>query len=199
MARITPSAAVYGRAGCITFQYLQFGRALGIPFTTTTNRFFKCRNVGLSGIQSVRYRNEQKLRCRNQSGTGMLRYRTEKQDAGMPMPAASTSMAMPNYIYCVLTLLYPVRCGDVPADLCGRPAERPCFYYINYVLTLLYPVCCGDVPADLCGRSAERSGHVFHYIYYVLTLLYPVCCGDVPDDLCGRSAERSGHVFYYIY
>jgi hypothetical protein len=71
IARITPSAAVYGRAGCITFHYLQFGRALGIPFTTTNNSFFKCRNVGLSVIQSVRYRNEQKLRCRNQSGTGI--------------------------------------------------------------------------------------------------------------------------------
>ncbi len=28
---------------------------------------------------------------------GMLRYRTEIQDAGMPMPAASTSMPMPSY------------------------------------------------------------------------------------------------------
>jgi hypothetical protein len=32
---------------------------------------FKCRNVGLSGIQSVRYRNKQKCRYRNQSGTGI--------------------------------------------------------------------------------------------------------------------------------
>ena len=32
---IITSVAVYGRAGCITFLYLQFGRALGIPFTTT--------------------------------------------------------------------------------------------------------------------------------------------------------------------
>jgi hypothetical protein len=31
------------------------------------------------------------------SGTGMLRYRTEIQDAKMPMPAASTSMPMPSY------------------------------------------------------------------------------------------------------
>ncbi len=30
--------------------------------------FFKCRNVGLSGVQSVRYRYEQKCWCRNQSG-----------------------------------------------------------------------------------------------------------------------------------
>ncbi len=59
IARITQSAAAYGRAGCITFHYLQFGPALGFPFTTTNNSFFKCRNVGLSGIQSVRYRNEQ--------------------------------------------------------------------------------------------------------------------------------------------
>jgi hypothetical protein len=31
--RKTPSAAIYGRAGCITFHYIQFG--LGIPFTIT--------------------------------------------------------------------------------------------------------------------------------------------------------------------
>jgi hypothetical protein len=41
--RITPSAAVYGHAGCITFQSLQFGRALGFPFTTTNQQqLFKC-------------------------------------------------------------------------------------------------------------------------------------------------------------
>jgi hypothetical protein len=33
----------------------------------------------------------------NQSGTGMLRFRTEVRDAGMPMPAASASMPMPSY------------------------------------------------------------------------------------------------------
>jgi hypothetical protein len=68
----------------------------------------------------------------NQSGTGMLRYRSEKLDAGMPMPAASTSMPMSSYIYYVLTLLHPVCCGDVPADLCGRSAERSghVYYYI---------------------------------------------------------------------
>jgi hypothetical protein len=32
-----------------------------------------------------------------QSGTGMLPYWTEIQDAGMPMPAALTSMPMPSY------------------------------------------------------------------------------------------------------
>ncbi len=54
-----------------TFHYLQFGRALGVPFTTTTNSFFKCRKVGLFGIQSVRYRNEQKFRYWNQSDRGI--------------------------------------------------------------------------------------------------------------------------------
>jgi hypothetical protein len=42
--------------------------------------------------EPVRYRNKG-----THSGTGMLRYRTEIQDAGMPMPAASTSMPMPSY------------------------------------------------------------------------------------------------------
>ncbi len=58
---------------------------MSIPFTTTNSNidvhggplFFKCRNVGLSGNQSVRYRNDQKCRCRNRSGAGIrgLRYR----------------------------------------------------------------------------------------------------------------------------
>jgi hypothetical protein len=56
--------------------------------------FFKCWNVRLSSIRSVRYQIEQKCQCRKQFGigikgtksaTGMLKYRTEIQDAGMPM------------------------------------------------------------------------------------------------------------------
>jgi hypothetical protein len=47
-------------------------------------------NAGLSSIRSVRYRTEQNVPLRywdngNQFGTGMLHYRTEIQDAGMPM------------------------------------------------------------------------------------------------------------------
>jgi hypothetical protein len=91
MARITQLADVYGLAGCITFHYLQFGRALGIPFNTTNNSFL---NVGMSDCPAS-----------SKSGTGMnknfdagmLRYRTEIQDAGMLMPAALTSMPMPSY------------------------------------------------------------------------------------------------------
>ncbi len=54
-----------------------------------------CPASGQSGIaewtkmwmqETVRYRNKE-----TQSGSVMLRYRTEIQDAGMPMPAASTS------------------------------------------------------------------------------------------------------------
>ncbi len=33
----------------------------------------------------------------DQSGTGMIRYRTEIQDVGMPMPPASALMPMPSY------------------------------------------------------------------------------------------------------
>jgi hypothetical protein len=47
--------------------------------------------------EPVRYRNKE-----IQSGTGMLRYWTEKMNAGMPMPAALTSMPMPSYD------LYPI-------------------------------------------------------------------------------------------
>jgi hypothetical protein len=35
---------------------------------------------------------------RTHSGTGMLCYRTEIQDAGMPMPAASASIPMPSNV-----------------------------------------------------------------------------------------------------
>jgi hypothetical protein len=42
--------------------------------------------------EPVRYQNKG-----IQSGTGMLQYRTEIQDAGMPMPAASSSMQMPSF------------------------------------------------------------------------------------------------------
>jgi hypothetical protein len=44
--------------------------------------------------EPVRYRNKG-----SQSGTGMLWYRTEIQDAGMLMPAASTLMPMPSYAF----------------------------------------------------------------------------------------------------
>ncbi len=94
VARITPSAAVYGRAGCITFHYLQFGRTLGIPFTTTNNSFLHagmsdCPAPSQCGTGMNKYLMPEPVRYRNkgtQSGTGMLRYRTEIQvpeaDAG---------------------------------------------------------------------------------------------------------------------
>ncbi len=56
-------------------------------------RVYKCRNTGLSGIRSVRYRKE-----KIDAGTSpvpdqakavrhfLIRYRTENIDAGMPMP-----------------------------------------------------------------------------------------------------------------
>jgi len=49
-------------------------------------------NKNAGAREPVRYRDK-----RTQSGTGMLLYRTEIQDAGMPMPAASASLPMPSY------------------------------------------------------------------------------------------------------
>ena len=66
ITRIKPSAAVYGRAECISFHYLQFGRALGIPFHHHQQLF------SMRECRTVRYRYEQKFRCRNQSGTGIM-------------------------------------------------------------------------------------------------------------------------------
>jgi hypothetical protein len=46
----------------------------------------------ISMPESVRYRNKV-----NQSSTGLIWYRTEIMDAGIPMPAASALMPMPRY------------------------------------------------------------------------------------------------------
>ncbi len=62
-------------AGCLPLYCQEYGHAGCNPFL----------NAGLSGIQSVRYGNKQKFRCRNQSSTGIrgpclvaeFRYRTE--------------------------------------------------------------------------------------------------------------------------
>jgi hypothetical protein len=43
--------------------------------------------------EPVRYRNKD-----TQSGSGMLLYRTEMIDAGLPMPAASALMPIPSYV-----------------------------------------------------------------------------------------------------
>ncbi len=76
----------------------------------------KCRNAGLSGIQSLWYQNEKT----NGAGTGryqtklmqsgiLFRYRTEIMDAGIPMPALVSSMPMPSFATYVIphnTLYY---------------------------------------------------------------------------------------------
>jgi hypothetical protein len=41
-----------------------------VSLSTFVKYSFNCRNAGLFGIRSVRYRNKQKCRCRNQPGTG---------------------------------------------------------------------------------------------------------------------------------
>jgi hypothetical protein len=77
---------------------------------------FVCINAGLSGIRSVRYRNEKT----NDAGTGPVPYRTklrqsgifwvwyqtESIDAGMQMPALVSWMTMPSYGSFFHQLLY---------------------------------------------------------------------------------------------
>ncbi len=59
-----PLAAVWTFSVCPFYcQQYEYGRA-GYPF-------FKCWNVGLSGLLSVRCQTEQKCQNRNQSGTGI--------------------------------------------------------------------------------------------------------------------------------
>jgi hypothetical protein len=53
IARITPSAAVYGRAGCITVHYLQFGPAQGIPFTSTNTSSIDVHGVSISSASTM--------------------------------------------------------------------------------------------------------------------------------------------------
>jgi hypothetical protein len=64
IARITTSAAVYGRTGCTTFHNLQFGRALVSLSPPTTTAFL---NTGMSDCPAS-----------TQSGTGM----NKNSDAG---------------------------------------------------------------------------------------------------------------------
>jgi hypothetical protein len=53
IARITPSAAVYGRARCITFELFSTC-SLDVHYMgiTTTNPFFKCRYVAMKFFYS---------------------------------------------------------------------------------------------------------------------------------------------------
>ncbi len=91
------SAAVYGRVGCITFHYMQFGRALGIPFSTANNsKNFRSQQYGPAGcipFQQGQYGRAENTLFLNagisdcpassQSGTGM----NKSADAGIsPVP-----------------------------------------------------------------------------------------------------------------
>ncbi len=53
MVGVPPWPAVYRRAGCITSHYLQFRRAVGIPFTTTNTNNMDVQGVSLSTTCSL--------------------------------------------------------------------------------------------------------------------------------------------------
>jgi hypothetical protein len=120
IAITTPSAAVYGFARsidvhCAVYVCLSTASSMdmqGVFLSIARSMDMKgCTpflNAGMSdclassqpGIQMDKKAVVEPVRYRNkgtQSGTVMLRYWTEVQDAGMPMPVASTSMLMPSY------------------------------------------------------------------------------------------------------
>jgi hypothetical protein len=81
-----PSAAVYGRAGCNHFHSQCSVQGACLSTASIVWTCWVCPFLS----PAVWTWNEQKCRCRTQPGTGILLYRTEIQNAGMPMPAAST-------------------------------------------------------------------------------------------------------------
>ncbi len=89
-------------------------------------REYKCRNAGLSGIRTVRYRNKKKITMPGQvwywtkprqSGILLVRYRTVIIDAGMPMPALGSWMPMPSYA---------IRLGLIPNQFLGLWSPIDC-------------------------------------------------------------------------
>jgi len=90
LSRITPSAAVYGREGCITFHCLQFWRAQGIPFTTTNTS-----SIDVQGVWCIHFHSQQYGRA------GRMVY-------PFPKPAEWTSLAYPSPPPAILTRrMYP--------------------------------------------------------------------------------------------
>ncbi len=79
-ALITPAVAVYGRG--VYDDHFPLASVCSVDV-----RGKQYRNVGLSGLKSVRYRNEQKRRCRDQSGT---RIRKPSPLRIVPVPAWDT-------------------------------------------------------------------------------------------------------------
>jgi hypothetical protein len=67
LARIRPSAAVYGRAGCIFFYYLQFGLAWGVRFTSTSSmdvQGVSSSTASSMDVQGVSFQNPAAWMCR---------------------------------------------------------------------------------------------------------------------------------------
>jgi hypothetical protein len=94
----------YGRA--LTFHHMQYERA-GFTLFHLCTVFVNARmpDCPASGQSGTGWQNEKNADARarrygkkgNQSGTGMVRYRTDMSDAGMSMPRASALMPVPSY------------------------------------------------------------------------------------------------------
>ena len=70
-----------------------------------------------------------------QSGTGMLPYWTEIQDAGMPMPAALTSSPMPSYAH--WSKWYQVRDVIFMACSIGKLSSCKHHFFVTWLTTYI--------------------------------------------------------------
>ncbi len=109
----------YGRAGCIHFHSQQYRLAGGIPFQKHQYRLtgfipFHSKQYGRAGCLPF-HRQQYRIKG-TQSGTGMLRYLTEIQDAGMPMPVPSYAKRL-----IIKRLRFNVAPSKVSATYCPKP------------------------------------------------------------------------------
>ncbi len=97
-------------------------------WTCRVHPFFKCRNVRLSSIQSVRYRNERKCRCQNQSGTRMREHSSLPESSGTGLryrmlECRCLAMVFSTYTsfvkYCPSNLLSPSPPSPFPVSKCS--------------------------------------------------------------------------------
>jgi hypothetical protein len=96
---------LYGCSGCIPFHHQQYERAGCIPFHRFQcgRRVYVFLHAGLSGIRSVRYRNEQKMPILEppvtQSGTGIRGTSPVPEYSGAGLRYKMPECRMPSYVY----------------------------------------------------------------------------------------------------
>jgi hypothetical protein len=95
--RIKPSATVHRRAGFtgITFHYLQFERALGIPFTTTNTNSVDVQGVSIPTASSMDVQGISLSTASSMNVQGVSLYTASSMEVqGVSLSTSSSSMDM---------------------------------------------------------------------------------------------------------